>query len=94
MPYSETIDLKDIRGCTEDFGGVSIIAIGDLFQLEPVMDGCIFKDLKNIDYAILAPSLWPQHFRMFELNEIMPQRDSKLFAELLNRLREGITHRR
>ena len=81
--------LKNIKGCTEDFGGVSIIAIGDLFQLEPVMDGYIFKDLKNIDYAVLAPSLWRQHFRMFELNEIMRQRDSKLFAELLNRLREG-----
>ena len=26
---------------------------------------------------------------MFELTEIMRQRDSKLFAELLNRLREG-----
>ena len=26
---------------------------------------------------------------MFELDEIMRQRDSKLFAELLNRLREG-----
>ena len=23
--------LKDIKGCREDFGGVSIIAIGDLF---------------------------------------------------------------
>ena len=81
--------LKDIKGCTEDFGGVSIIAIGDLFQLEPVMDGYIFKDLKSLDYAVLAPNLWHQHFRMFELNEIMRQRDSKVFAELLNRLREG-----
>ena len=81
--------LKDIKGCTEDFGGVSIIAIGDIFQLEPVMDGYIFKDLKNWDYAVLAPSLWHQHFIMFELNEIMRQRDSKLFAELLNKLREG-----
>ncbi|XP_068731129.1 uncharacterized protein [Montipora capricornis] len=81
--------LKDIKGCTEDFGGVSIIAIGDLFQLEPVMDGYIFKDLKSLDYAVLSPNLWCQHFRMFELNEIMRQRDSKLFAELLNRLREG-----
>ena len=26
---------------------------------------------------------------MFELNEIMRQRDSRLFAELLNKLREG-----
>ena len=82
--------LRDIKGCTEDVGGVSIIAIGDLFQfIEPVMNGYIFKDLKNIDYAVLASSLWRQHFRMFELNEIMRQRDSKLFAELLNRLREG-----
>ena len=81
--------LKDIKGCTEDFGGVSIIAIGDLFQLEPVKDGCIFKGLKNLDYAVLASSSWHQHFTMFELNEIMHQRDSKLFAELLNKLREG-----
>ena len=29
--------LKDIKGSKENFGGVSIIAIGDLFQLEPVI---------------------------------------------------------
>ena len=81
--------LKDIKACREDFGGVSIIAIGDLFQLEPVMDAYIFKDLKNVDYAVLSPNLWQKHFKMFELVEIMRQRDSKLFAELLNRLREG-----
>ena len=81
--------LKDIKGCKDDFGGVSIIAIGDLFQLEPVMDGYIFKDLQNSDYTVLAPSLWQKHFSMFELTDIMRQRDSKLFAELLNRLREG-----
>ena len=81
--------LKNIKGCREDFGGVSIIAIGDLFQLKPVMDGYIFKDLKSLDYTVLAPSLWHKHFKMFELEEIMRQRDGKLFAELLNRLREG-----
>ena len=81
--------LKDIKGCRQDFGGVSIIAIGDLFQLEPVMDGYIFKDLKNLDYSVLVPSLWHKHFKMFELDEMMCQRDSKLFPELLNRLREG-----
>ena len=81
--------LTDIKGCSEDFGGVSIIAVGDLFQLQPVMDSYIFKDLKNLDYAVLTPSLWHQHFKMFELTEIMHQRDSKLFAELLNRLHEG-----
>ena len=35
------------------FGGVSIIALGDLFQLEPAMDGYVFKDIKNSKYAAL-----------------------------------------
>ena len=35
------------------FGGVSIIALGDLFQLEPVMDGYVFKNIKNSEYAAL-----------------------------------------
>jgi len=78
--------LKDIKGCRQDFGGVSIIAIGNLFQLEPVMDGYIFKDLKNLDYSVLVPSLWHKHFKMFELDEMMCQRDGKLFAELLKSL--------
>ena len=81
--------LKDIKGSKEDFGGVSIIAIGDLFQLEPVMDRYIFKDLDNSEYAILASNLWQNYFKMFELKEIMRQRESKVFAEILNRLREG-----
>ena len=81
--------LKDIKGSKEDFHGVSIIAIGDLFQLQPVMDGYIFKNMDNSEYAILAPNLWQKHFKMFELQEIMRQKESKVFAEILNRLREG-----
>ena len=48
--------LKDIKDCKNDFGSVSIIAIGDLFQLEPVMDSYIFKDAQSLDYAVLAPT--------------------------------------
>ena len=40
--------LKDIKGSPLPFGGVSIIAIGDLFQLQPVMDDYIFNDLKTL----------------------------------------------
>ena len=53
------------------------------------MDRYIFKDLDNSEYAILAPNLWQDYFKMFELKEIMRQRESKVFAEILNRLREG-----
>ena len=52
------------------------------------MDSYILKDAQSLDYAVPAPSLWYKHFTMFEVDEIMRQRDSKLFAELLNRLRE------
>ncbi|XP_078357307.1 uncharacterized protein LOC144642199, partial [Oculina patagonica] len=81
--------LQDIIGTANDFGGVSIIAIGDLFQLQPVFDGYVFEDLES-NYAPLAANLWQKHFQMFELHEIMRQRESHQFAEILNRLREGI----
>ena len=81
--------LKDIKGSKEAFGGVRIIALGDLFQLEPVMDGYVFKDIKSSEYGALAPNLWQELFTMLELDEIMRQRESKEFAQIRNRLREG-----
>ena len=76
--------LKDIKGSKEDFRVVSIIGIGDLFQLPPVFDSYIFNDIQNSEYSILVPNLWKKHFKMFELDEIMRQRESKVFAEILN----------
>ena len=81
--------LKDIKGCSLPFGGVSIVAIGDLFQLQPVMDSYIFKDMDNNGYGILTPNIWQELFKMFELKQIMRQRECRQFAEMLNRLREG-----
>ena len=70
------------------FGGISVICVGDLFQLHPVMDRWIFKQPQN-DYSILAPNVWTDHFKLYELTQIMRQKDDREFAELLNRLREG-----
>ena len=42
-----------------------------------------------IEYSILSPNLWKKYFTMYELDEIMRQRESKIFADILNRLREG-----
>ena len=82
--------LKDLKGSKEDFGGVSIITLGDLFQLKPIMDGYVFTDVQCLNSCnILAPNLWRKYFKMFELDEIMRQRESKMFAEILSRLREG-----
>ena len=83
--------LKDLNGSKDDFGSVSIITLGDLFQLKPVMDSYVFTDVQCLNSCnILAPNLWRKHFKMFELDEIMRQRESKMFAEILSRrLREG-----
>ena len=45
--------------------------------------------MDNSEYSILAQNLWQEHFQMFELQEIMRQRESKEFANMLSRLREG-----
>ena len=79
--------LQKIKGNPHAFfGGVSIILIGDLFQLKPVMDGWIFHDLID-GMSSLATNIWRQLFPIFELVEIMRQKEDKDFAELLNRLR-------
>lgn len=80
--------LQEIFARNIPFGGLSIIAIGDLFQLKPVFDGWIFENLQ--DGYPLATNLWIELFQVFELKEIMRQKEDKDFAKLLNRLREGV----
>ena len=80
--------LQEIKGNREPFGGVHVILVGDLYQLRPVADGWIFANNSG-DYASLAPNLWQTYFTVFELTEIMRQKDDAPFAELLNRIREG-----
>ena len=80
--------LQEIKGNREPFGGVHMILVGDLFQLRPVGDGWIFVNNSG-NYASLAPNLWQTYFSMFELTEIMRQKNDTQFAELLNRIREG-----
>lgn len=67
-----------------------MIVFGDLFQLKPIFDGWIFQNYSGQNsYAVLAPSLWKENFEMYELIEIMRQKDDKQYAQMMNRLREG-----
>ena len=81
--------LLELTQSKEDFGGLSVLVVGDLFQLPPVHD-CYSFLTPDVDYLPLSTNLWLDHFTMYELKEIMRQRESKDFAELLNRLREGV----
>ena len=80
--------LRQIFGTTEPFGNKHMIVFGDLHQLPPVGDSWIFlNNAKGIN--ALRPNVWRNYFLMFELNEIMRQKEDKPFAELLNRLRDS-----
>ena len=78
--------LQELTGSKAAFGGLSVIAVGDLYQLKPVNDFLICLDLKE-GASSLARNLWKELFTMYELVDIMRQKDDLAFAQLLNRLR-------
>ena len=82
--------LQQIKGVSDDvtFGGVSILAVGDLYQLPPVGQPLLFSPV-NDSYAQLygSGSLWIDEFQLIELDEIMRQRGDSAFSELLCRVR-------
>ena len=57
-----------------------------MYQLKPVGDKPAFLNLDE-DAKALAPNLWVDHFKMYELVDIMRQKADLKFAQLLNRLR-------
>ena len=82
--------LEEIKGCRSNasdstFGDVTMIAVGDLYQLPPVAKAYVFEH-PNDSYAKLQDPLWYQ-FKLAELNQIMRQKDDAEFAQLLNRVR-------
>ena len=80
--------LEEIKGSNSQdstFGDVTIIAVGDLYQLPPVGKAYVF-DHPDDSYAKLQDPLWYQ-FKLAELTQIMRQKDDAVFAQLLNRVR-------
>ncbi|AIU41296.1 helicase-2 [Sucra jujuba nucleopolyhedrovirus] len=69
------------------FGGVQVVAFGDLYQLPPVVESCNqFKDQK-IDERCYFAGVW-KHFILFTLTETMRQNELD-FITALNQLRIG-----
>ena len=68
------------------FGGISVIAVGDFFQLPPVKTKITDKLYVN-DPSNPLNYLWNGLFSIVELDEVMRQREDGVFAKLLNRLR-------
>ncbi|CAI5655046.1 unnamed protein product [Oreochromis niloticus] len=74
--------LQQIKGNKKPFGGMSILAVGDFYQLPSLGKAkplCVYED--NVF------DLWKDYFHMVNLTEIMRQKDDHSFAEVLNRIR-------
>ena len=82
--------LQQLKGKGDDttFGDVSILAVGDLYQLRSVAQPHVFTQVGDA-YARLhkSGSLWLDEFKMIGLDVIMRQRDDSQFAQLLCRVR-------
>ncbi|XP_076849952.1 uncharacterized protein LOC143498932 [Brachyhypopomus gauderio] len=74
--------LRQIKqqGDYSAFGNVSIIAVGDFYQLSPVKGKSLYTEPKGVN-------LWQNHFALVELSRIMRQKNME-FAQLLSRLRQ------
>ena len=78
--------LKEIFACSSAklFASISIIAVGDLYQLPPIENKPVFDNFKIEAHNVFYP--WSV-FKMIELTQIMRQEDDKAFTELLDRIR-------
>lgn len=79
--------LQQIKDSTQPFGGITVVAVGDLYQLRP--EGQYVFELSSNVMARIAGSVWQSNFHLVELFQIMRQKDDSNFAALLNRVRQG-----
>lgn len=73
--------FQQIKGNKKPFGGVSVLAVGDFYQLPPLGRA---KPLCVYEKGVL--DMWKENFQMVNLTQIMCQKDDLVFAELLNRV--------
>ena len=79
--------LQQVKGVSDDvmFDGVSILAVGDWYQLPPVGQAPLFSTVSDCYAQVCGSgSLWVDNFKM---TEVMRQRGDRAFSELLCRLR-------
>jgi hypothetical protein len=82
--------LCQVFQTSRPFGGKSVIVLGDFYQLPPICDQFVFSSGKDPVQRMIGNVLWSK-FQLFELTEIMRQKDDLPYAEALGRLGKGQT---
>lgn len=84
--------LQEIFENQKPFGGISVLTVGDFNQLRPIKDSWVFEYANGFTESgrLLGPQLWYK-FEIYELTEIMRQRNDIPFATALNNLAIGAT---
>ena len=73
------------------FGGIQIIAVGDLYQLPPIVgreEAHIFRQLYETPYFFSSDAFTSSSFTVIELTNIFRQKD-ETFITILNNIRDG-----
>ena len=70
-------------------GGISFIAIGELWQLPPIGEYMI-TEKNNLDgRPHMAPSHWQENFKLYYLTEKMRSQDDLEFSNLCDRISDN-----
>ena len=85
--HQRFLDIFGYPGhCMKPFAGISVIVVGDLYQLPPVMQRPVYADYHDEMFNIYH--LW-RVFKMCGLEQVMRQRGDTRLIELLNNIRIG-----
>lgn len=85
MLGTSTFDKINNRLCKifktkKNFGGKSVNVLGECQQLRPVLNDYVFSPGKRDCNQLVKTLLWKE-FQLFELTQIMRQKDDLMFAE-------------
>jgi len=69
--------LQQIMGTIEQFGRISVVTVGDLFQLQPVFDKWIFENSQS-GYNEFATNIWTEYITGHPNTQTMQTADCRL----------------
>ncbi|XP_059178285.1 uncharacterized protein LOC131957470 [Physella acuta] len=80
--------LRQLLNKDLPFGGIPVIVVGDFNQIPPVLAQYVFEEPKKDLASLAGNTLWPL-FELYELTEIMRQKDDWKFAKALGGIANG-----